>query len=135
MLKAQIVQEARSSSTPPGRLPSKPKSNPRENCNCVTLKEEVEDPEDPEDILLEEGRAMIMVKSKERNDSGKPMTFIENDSFGIPTVFSPKLPDPGSFSIPCVREKMKIERALCGLGASVSLIAYSMFHKIHLGPL
>ena len=30
---------------------------------------------------------------------------------------------------------MKIESALCDLGASVSLMPYSMFHKFHLRPL
>ena len=29
---------------------------------------------------------------------------------------------------------MKIERALCNLGPSVSLMPYSMFHKLHSGP-
>ena len=42
---------------------------------------------------------MIKVESKERNNSGKPMNFLENDSLEIPTIFPPKLPDPNSFSI------------------------------------
>jgi len=91
--------------------------------------------EDPEDITLEEGREVIMVESKERNDGGEPITFIENDSFEIAIVFPPKLHDLGSFSVPCVVGKMKIERLLCDLDARVSLMLYSMFHKLHLGPL
>ena len=47
----------------------------------------------------------------------------------------PKLPDPGCFSIPYVVEKVEIERGLCDLGASVSIMPYSLFHKLHLGPL
>jgi len=78
---------------------------------------------------------MIMVESKERNDSGKPMTFLDNDNLEIPTFFPPKLPNPDSFSIPCVIGKVKIERALCDLGLSVSLIPYSLFHRLHLGLL
>ena len=39
------------------------------------------------------------------------------------------------FSIPFLIEKMKIERALCDLGAIISLMPYSMFHKLHLGLL
>ena len=78
---------------------------------------------------------MIKVESKERNNGGEPMNFIESDSFEIPIVFPPKLPDPNSFSIPCVIEKMKIEGALCDLGASLSLIPYCMFDKLHLRPL
>jgi len=76
-----------------------------------------------------------MVESKERNDGSKPMTFIENESLEIPTFFPPKLPDPGSLSIPYVVGKVKIERALCDLSASISLMSYSLFHKLHLGPL
>ena len=91
--------------------------------------------EDPEDIPLEEGRELSMAESRERNNGGKPITFIENDKFEIPTVFPPKVLDPSSFIMPYVVGKMKIERALCDFGASVSLMPYSMFHKLHLGPL
>ena len=30
---------------------------------------------------------------------------------------------------------MKIERGICDLGAGVSIMPYSLFHKLHLGPL
>ena len=39
MLEAEITQQAISSSTPPGRLPSKPERNPYAQCNYVTSKE------------------------------------------------------------------------------------------------
>ena len=132
MLETQIAQQATSSSTPPGRLPSKLKSNSCEQCNCVTLKKGIED---LEGITLEEGREVIMAESKEKNNEGKPITFRENDSFEIPKVFPFKLPDPGNFSIPCAVGKVTTERALCDLGASVCLLPYSMFHKLHLGTL
>ena len=67
-----------------------------------------------------------MAKSKERNDEA---------TFKIPKVFPPKLPDQGSFSLPCVIGKVKIEIAICDIGASVSLMPYFMFHNLHLGPL
>jgi len=63
---------------------------------------------------------ITMVGIKERNDGGKATTFIENEIVEIPTTFPPKLPDPGSFSIPCIVGKVEIERALCDLGASVT---------------
>jgi len=135
MLEAQVTQQASSSSTPSGRLPSEPESNPHEHCNCITLMERVEDPEKPKDIPLKEGRATTTVESKEKNDGGEPITFIENDSFEIPIVFPCKLPDLGSFSIPCVMGKIEIKKALCDLGVSVSLMPYSMFNKFHLGSL
>jgi len=38
MLETQIAHQAGSSSTPPGRLPNKPKQNPREQCNAIVLR-------------------------------------------------------------------------------------------------
>ena len=96
------------------------------------MKEEIEDFTDPEDILMEEGREIIMAGSEERNDGGKTTTLIENDTIEIPTIFSSKLLDPCSFSIPYIVGKVEIERALCDLGASVSIMPYSLFHKLHL---
>ena len=38
ILQSQIAQQASSSTTPPGRLPNKPESNPREQCNAIVLR-------------------------------------------------------------------------------------------------
>ncbi|XP_074289398.1 uncharacterized protein LOC141614552 [Silene latifolia] len=46
-----------------------------------------------------------------------------------------KLEDPGSFSIPCSIQGVAIKRALCDLGASVSLMPLSIFKKLDLGDL
>jgi len=64
------------------------------------LKEEVEDFIDPEYIPMEEGREITMVGNKERNDSSKAITFIENETVEILITFPPKLPGPGSFLSP-----------------------------------
>ena len=103
MLETQIAPKDAFSSAPLDRLPSKPKTNPHENCNCVTMKEDKEDLTDSEEVPKEEGREITMARSKERNNGGKTTTFKENDTIEIPTIFLPKLPDPGSFSIPCKR--------------------------------
>jgi len=97
MLKVQIDQKAAFSSMPPDRLPGKPEPNPREHYNCVTMKEDEEDLTDFEEVPMEEGREITMVGSKENNYGGKTATFMENDSTEIPTIFSPKFPNPGSF--------------------------------------
>jgi len=39
IVEATIAQQASFSSTPPDKLPSKPKPNLREHCNCVAMKE------------------------------------------------------------------------------------------------
>ncbi|CAM8975217.1 unnamed protein product [Rhodiola kirilowii] len=45
----------------------------------------------------------------------------------------PKLGDPGSFSISCYIGGVKIERAMCDLGASISLMPYSLCKKLNIG--
>ena len=84
---------------------------------------------------MEEGREIIMAGSKERNSGSKTATFKENDTVEISTIFPPKLPDPGSFPILCIVGKVEIKRGLCDLGTSLSIMPYSLFHKLHLGPL
>ncbi|CAM8978558.1 unnamed protein product [Rhodiola kirilowii] len=44
-----------------------------------------------------------------------------------------KLEDPGSFSISCYINDVKIERAMCDLGASISLMPYSLCKKLNIG--
>ncbi|XP_050878826.1 uncharacterized protein LOC127082639 [Lathyrus oleraceus] len=46
-----------------------------------------------------------------------------------------KLKDPGNFSIPCVIVKFIIDKALCDLEASVSLMPLSTCGKLNLGEL
>ncbi|CAM8983325.1 unnamed protein product [Rhodiola kirilowii] len=46
-----------------------------------------------------------------------------------------KMQDNGSFSIPISLGKIEIDRALCDLGASISLIPYSLFEQIDVGEL
>ena len=46
-----------------------------------------------------------------------------------------KLTNPGSFSIPCSVGDVAISRALCDLGASVSLMPYSICQKLQVGEL
>ncbi|CAM8902418.1 unnamed protein product [Rhodiola kirilowii] len=45
----------------------------------------------------------------------------------------PKLEDPGSFSISCYINDVKIKRAMCDLGASISLMPYSLCKKLKMG--
>jgi len=93
------------------------------------MKEDKEDLTDLEEVPIEEGREITMAGSKET------ATFVEDDSIEIPTIFPPKLPDLGSFSIPCIVGKVGIERGLCDLGASAGIMPYSLFYRLHRGPL
>ncbi|KAJ9566151.1 hypothetical protein OSB04_002117 [Centaurea solstitialis] len=53
----------------------------------------------------------------------------------ITTVVPEKIGDPGSFSIPCSINGLSIHRALCDLGASVSLMPLAIANKVHMGDL
>jgi len=46
-----------------------------------------------------------------------------------------KLKDPSGFSIPCMIGRVRIDRALCDLGSSVSLMPYSIFKTLGLREL
>ncbi|XP_074283283.1 uncharacterized protein LOC141607834 [Silene latifolia] len=72
-----------------------------------------------------------------RREFGETATvaFMEESSCLISGKSPPKLKDPGSFSIPCVIGDVMINRALCDLGASVSVMPYSIFSKLKLGHL
>ena len=43
----------------------------------------------------------------------------------------PKLADPSNFSILVTVGNISVDRALCDLGASVSLMPYSMYKRLH----
>jgi len=60
---------------------------------------------------------------------------MEDDSIEIPSIFPSNLLDPGSFFIPCIVGKVGIERGLCDLGASAGIMPYSLFYRLHRGPL
>jgi hypothetical protein len=47
----------------------------------------------------------------------------------------PKRGDPGKFTIPCTIGKAAIKKALCDLGASVSLMPHTVFKRIGVGEL
>ena len=53
----------------------------------------------------------------------------------LTTTRPEKLGDPGSFSIPCNIGNVSIQRALCDLGASVSLMPLAVANKLHMGEL
>jgi len=58
------------------------------------------------------------------------VSLTEECSTIIQNKLPPKLSDPGSFSIPCSVGDVAISRALCDLGASVSLMPYSICKKL-----
>ena len=76
----------------------------------------------------------ILSNKKKLEDNETVMLTAECSAI-IQNNMPPKLKDPGSFSIPCVIGKFVIDKALCNLGASVSLMPLSICEKLQLGEL
>ena len=47
----------------------------------------------------------------------------------------PKLKNLGSFTVPCAIGGMHFDKALCDIGASVSLMPYSIYKRLNLDEL
>ncbi|PIN19322.1 hypothetical protein CDL12_08003 [Handroanthus impetiginosus] len=47
----------------------------------------------------------------------------------------PKCKDPGMFSIPCKIGSIRIEKAMCDLGASINVMSLSIYSSLNMGPL
>ncbi|XP_022032330.1 uncharacterized protein LOC110933414 [Helianthus annuus] len=61
------------------------------------------------------------------------ITLSEECSAVISNKLPTKMPDPGSFTIPCEIEGYEFRTALADLGASINVMPYSMFKKLKLG--
>ncbi|CAM8911555.1 unnamed protein product [Rhodiola kirilowii] len=76
----------------------------------------------------------IMI-GKRKMDGTETVALSEECSAAMHLPMPPKLKDSGSFSIPCDIGGLTIRRALCDLGASVSIMPYSLYAKLNLGDL
>ena len=76
-----------------------------------------------------------ILSNKRKIEDNETIALTRECSAIIQNKLPPKLKDPGSFSIPCVIGNETIERAMCDLGASVSLIPLSLFKRFGLGEL
>jgi len=76
-----------------------------------------------------------ILSKKRKIDEHETVALGEQCSVVVLNQLPAKLKDPGSFSIPCTIRNVSIDRALCDLGSSVSLMPYTMFRKLGLGEL
>ncbi|CAM8981200.1 unnamed protein product [Rhodiola kirilowii] len=72
---------------------------------------------------------------KRKIDGTETVALSEECSATMHQPMPHKLPDSGSFYIPCDIGGITICRALCDLGASVSIMPYSLYAKLNLGDL
>ncbi|XP_057249960.1 uncharacterized protein LOC104891359 [Beta vulgaris subsp. vulgaris] len=73
-----------------------------------------------------------IMSKKKKLEKYETIALSEECSAMIQKKLPPKLKDPGSFSIPCTIGDIKFSKALCDLGASVSLMPLSICKKLGL---
>ncbi|XP_056695355.1 uncharacterized protein [Spinacia oleracea] len=76
----------------------------------------------------------ILTRKREFSEV-ETITFTEECSALLQNKSLPKLKYPGSFSFPCNIGNLFIEKALCDLGASVSVMPLSVCTKLNMGDL
>ncbi|XP_058003698.1 uncharacterized protein LOC131180102 [Hevea brasiliensis] len=76
-----------------------------------------------------------ILSNKEKLEDYETVALTEEYSAILQNKLPPKLKDPKSFSIPCHIRETSIEKALCDLGASVSLMPLSICEKLKVGDL
>ncbi|XP_021758383.1 uncharacterized protein LOC110723339 [Chenopodium quinoa] len=76
-----------------------------------------------------------IVSGRRSCDVVETVNLTESCSAIIMNKMPPKLGDPGNFSIPCAINRMQIDNALCDLGASVSLMPYTVYQRLDIGEL
>ena len=76
-----------------------------------------------------------ILSKKRKIEDNETVALTAECSALIQNKLPPKLKDPGSFSIPCMIGDTSFDRALCDLGASVSLVPLSVCKKLGLGEL
>ncbi|XP_019155796.1 PREDICTED: uncharacterized protein LOC109152581 [Ipomoea nil] len=74
-----------------------------------------------------------ILSNKRKFEDRETVAVNEECSALIQNKLPPKLRDSGSFSIPCVIGGSLVQRALCDLGANVSLMPNSLCKKLQLG--
>jgi len=68
--------------------------------------------------------------SKKKTIEHNETIALTRESSAIIKKLPPKLRDPGSFSIPCVIGSETIDKSMCDLGASVSLLPLSLLKRM-----
>ena len=76
-----------------------------------------------------------ILSNKRKLEEHETVALSEECSAAIQNKLPAKLKDPGSFSIPCLIGNVSINRALCDLGSSVSLMPLSLCEKLELGEM
>jgi len=75
------------------------------------------------------------LSNKRKLEEHEILALTEECSAVIQNKLPAKLKDPNSFSIPCLIGNMSVDRALCDLGSSATLMPLSVYKKLDLGEM
>ncbi|GJU92352.1 reverse transcriptase domain-containing protein [Tanacetum coccineum] len=76
-----------------------------------------------------------LVENKPRTDEEKEIKMNPRCSALLQNHLPPKEQDPGSFILPCSIGKLDFKNALADLGASISIMPFSMYKRLGIGKL
>ncbi|XP_027368262.1 uncharacterized protein LOC113874229 [Abrus precatorius] len=74
-----------------------------------------------------------LLSNKKKLEELATITLNEECSAILQNKMPEKLKVPGSFTLPCLIDRLIVDRALADLGASINLMPYSVFKKLGLG--
>ncbi|XP_022157836.1 uncharacterized protein LOC111024449 [Momordica charantia] len=109
---------------------------PREGSSCPTKeKETATEPDEPIEIEMPTYAKFLkdIITRKKKLGEYETVALTECSSNVFKSKMSPKLKDPGSFTIPCSIGGKDVGRALCDLRASINLMPLSIFKKLEIG--
>ena len=81
------------------------------------------------------GKFLKDIISHKRKFEDYGLVSLVEESKAMYSKTPPKLKDPGSFTVPCAIGGTHFDKALCDIGASVSLMPYSIYKKLDLDEL
>jgi len=76
-----------------------------------------------------------ILSNKRKLEEHETVALTKECSVVIQNKLPAKLKDPGSFSIPCLIGNVSINRALCDLWSSVSLMPFCLYKTLGLGEM
>ncbi|KEH16889.1 hypothetical protein MTR_0075s0050 [Medicago truncatula] len=136
---SQVAQQVATSSQTPGVFPGQTETNPKVHVNAISCGgSKLEETVAKAKSVKGESVKLLVFKrhfSKKKAIEHNETITLTRERSAIIKKPPPKLRDPGSFAIPCMIVSETLNRALCDLGASVSLLPLPLFKRMGIGEL
>ncbi|XP_024014984.1 uncharacterized protein LOC112088869 [Eutrema salsugineum] len=139
----ELKQNQASTSSRGPALPGKPEPNPKEYVNAITLRsgKELQAPASKTKLIEANGQLggeaasddaqqEEVLEKEPIKDKGKEVEKTPELEKPYRRSIPRKLSDPGSFTLPCAIGHLKFSNCSCDLGASVSLMPYTVARRL-----